>query len=179
MDARLIEILLPAMAPCPNFEGCKGHVKCEPATGHIPRGFGGASINPADVRLILINAEPADPADSETYTGDGSSMLKQHETYVNSYMHGNIRRGSSTSPFHRNLRTILDLCWPGIDHNERWAKTWYTNTVLCSAPMSGGSVAHEVVDCCIKACLQPQLAVFPNAYRIRKYVAQRAGFINV
>jgi hypothetical protein len=71
----LTEVLLPAYHPCIGFEPtCRGECLWSPDKGHIPRGFHGG--NAETIRLVLVTAEPGDPADGESYQGSPAEMLR-------------------------------------------------------------------------------------------------------
>lgn len=162
----LAAILQQAMTPCPHFSGvCASHCTWRPEAGHIPRGFVGGNGLSGNVRLILVNAEPGDPADGERYEGPSTEWVSSHSEIVESMLEGDsLRRGGRPAPFHRNLRKILDLCWPGETLGEQLEKTWITNAVLCSAGISGGKVDRAVENTCVASYLTPQIEALPNAF---------------
>lgn len=156
ISKELIAVLTPALSRCPHFDDACKFACWAPELGHVPRGFFGSKGPPSDIRLVLVNAEPGNPAAGETYEGSAISMITQHEAV--------FERLSLNNRFHRNLSRILDYCWPGLSKEERWARTWYTNTVLCSAKKSGGPVPMTSVEVCIRNYLQEQIALMPDAF---------------
>jgi hypothetical protein len=162
----LTAILQQAMSPCPHFEGvCASHCTWRPEVGHIPRGFAGANGSSESVRLILVNAEPGNPADGEQYADASTGWVADHATYYESLLETNLlRRSGRPAPFHRNLRKILDLFWPNEALTGQLEKTWITDAVLCSAKFSGGPIARAVENKCVASYLARQIAVLPNAF---------------
>lgn len=121
--------------------------------------------SPLDVRLILVTAEPGDPADGDSYSGSPVEMLSSSVKSFYKYMEADsLRRNGRGSPFHRNLKDILDLCWPGLSLREQLHVTWYTNAVLCSALVSGGKVPKIIEDTCVTTYLAKQLDLLPQAF---------------
>src|ERR1700676_5641454 len=111
----ILKILESAHAPCPNFQGvCGGCMRWSPGIGHVPRAFGGARGEVNDVMLVIVNAEPGDPADGESYDGSPSDMLMRSILgSENCLRDKTLRRNQRTyGRFHENLTLILDLCWP-------------------------------------------------------------------
>jgi len=123
------EMLLPAFALCNGFEGNCGSMRWQPEVGHVPRGFCGASGVPGDVRLILVVAEPGDPHANEIYPPDARPEDKFEAACGYAY----ASFGTGKDQFHRNIRAILDECWPSLSFHEQFRRTWITESVLCSA----------------------------------------------
>ena len=157
VSAELRSALLPAYGPCPAVKGpCRG-MRWEPARGHVPRGFCGATGALGEVRLVLVTAEPGDPHPSEQHVGTRAEMLASTYRYASECLQ------SGTDLFHRNLRCFMALCWPGETFEQQLRKTWLTDTVLCSAAKEGGSVPTSVERECRARYLEAQLALFPGA----------------
>ena len=151
----VLRVLAPAYAPCAGFaHGCLS-MRWAPEQGHVPRGFCGATDTPEDVRLVIVSAEPGDPHESESHSK--SSPLES----VCEYAFRCFRDGKDL--FHRNVRTILDMCFPGLPFEAQMEVTWITDSVLCSARVECGGVPASVSHECRTRFLQPQLALFPNA----------------
>ena len=159
--ADLIEVLEPAYSPCPNFSGPCSALKWNPAKGYAPHGFCGGTGSLEDIRLVLVTAEPGDPGDP----GDEKhynprlapcDLLKS----ISSYVYEGIK--NSDRVFHRNLKYILDRCWPGLSFDEQMKRTWITESVLCSAPVTTGRVDSEKV--CADAYLRRQVELLGHAY---------------
>jgi hypothetical protein len=77
---------------------------------------------------------------------------------------GGIDRAGRPTPFHRNMRRILDAFWPNEILDAQLRKTWTTNAVLCPAEVSGGKHLARVEQACTQTYLARQLALFPNAF---------------
>lgn len=157
----LVDVLLPAYAPCAGFEGsCKGLVPpWNPTAGHLPRGFRGATGRADEVKLILVCAEPGDPYPGEGYqppSGEPRDFLRT--VYTASCRHLEHR----VDQFASNIRKILDFAWPGEAFDNQMRKTWLMESVLCSAATEGASVPTLVEKAC-RGYTLAQLALFPNA----------------
>lgn len=165
-SAALRTILEPAYGPCIHFNGvCRAVCIWKPEKGHIPRGFGGASGQADLVRLVLVTAEPGDPADDEQYQGSATMMLTAALENRKRYLVGGLRRNGRAEPYHEGLRRILKLCWSDLDSLEtQLARTWITNSVKCSALKSGGQIPSEVERVCVETYLQSELSLFRRAF---------------
>ncbi|MGE3780782.1 MAG: hypothetical protein AB7F89_26575, partial [Pirellulaceae bacterium] len=106
----------------------------------------------SEVRLVLVFAEPGDPRQGEVH----SDIDTATEFALSSFESG-------VSPFHQNVRRILDLCFPGLSFREQMRYAWLTESVLCSAPSSTAPVRRSIADKCVHSYLLPQLALFPKA----------------
>lgn len=162
----LLDILEPAYQPCAHFEGaCAGACVWDPARGLVPCAFGGATGSLDEVLLIIVTAEPGDPPDAAGYRGTPADMLRNslrifHEAMEN----GGIERRGRPTPFHRNMRRILDAFWPDEPLETQLRKTWTTNAVLCPAEVSGGAHLDAVERTCASTYLARQLDLFPTAF---------------
>ena len=153
MNSRIHSILSPAYEPCPQYNDCKKEgIRWDPPSGHVPRGFCGAIGRLEEVKLILVVAEPGDPLDKETHTGIESALKKAYECLKN-----------KTTQFHRNIRGIIDLCWPNEAFETQMRRVWLTESVLCSAKKETGPVKASVARACIHRYLAQQLELFPGA----------------
>lgn len=152
---KALALLAPAYRPCPAFEGPCSSMRWAPRMGHVPRGFCGAAGSPEEVQLVLVCAEPGDPHPEESY--QPVDLLES----VSSYVYRCYRDG--TDLFHRNVRDILDLCFPGISFQSQMRRSWITDSVLCSAKAEGSHVPAVVARECRTRYLEAQLASFPNA----------------
>jgi uracil-DNA glycosylase len=129
-----------------------------PAQGHVPRGFCGGTARAEDVRLVLVAAEPGDPHRGETHPqGPPDAALESAWKYA----YGCYR--DRRDLFHRNIRRILDLCFPGMPFDEQMRITWMTESVLCSAAREGGSVPRTAAAECRRRYLERELSALPNA----------------
>jgi hypothetical protein len=154
----LRELLLHAYAPCRHFTGaCEGVARWEPATGFVPRGFLGALGSLDEVELVLVAAEPGDPLPGETYDGtDPAEFLEQCAERVYRIF------AQRHDLFHRNIRSILDLCFPDLDFCQQLRRTWITESYLCSAPVEGRHVPVASSRTCAHDYLLPQLELLKD-----------------
>ncbi len=162
----LLDLLLPAYAPCQHFAGaCANACTWEPDRGLVPCAFGGATGSLDDVKLVLVTAEPGDTPDDANYRGSATDMLHNSLRVFTEAMQrgGLVRQGRPTS-FHRNMCRILDYFWPDQSLAEQLRKTWTTNAVLCSARVSGGRHPRRVEAACAATYLAPQLALLSHAF---------------
>lgn len=152
-------LLNAAYEPCPGFAGGCRQAVWDPSAGHVPRGFCGAISGTADVQLVLVCAEPGDPHHTESHAGDGSAAGRLES--VSRYAWECFASGKDL--FHRNVRTLLSLCWPGATFEDQMKRTWITDSVLCSATQECGPVPGSMERECAARYLVPQLGQFPNA----------------
>ena len=103
LQKALLQVLLPAFAPCPEFRGVRKTMRWESDAGHVPRGFYGALGALAEVELILVFAESGDPHQGQQYAGLQIAFDYAGDAF-----------GASTDLFHRNVRSILDGFWLGL-----------------------------------------------------------------
>lgn len=157
----LIENLLPAYSPCPAFQRECVSARWCPEAGFVPRGFLGAIGSMRDVRLVLLTAEPGDPLATEIYHGSPAEMLEQAYHFYYDLVARCRDSKDRNLIFHRNLRRILDLAWPGSSLEDQLRRTWITDSYLCSARIEGGSVPHAAEERCASDYLRRQLALFP------------------
>ena len=173
MNEKLKRILEHAYR-CKEFDGaCEDIMRWKPEVGHAPRGFYGALGELNEVRLVMILAEPADPGAVENHTAGIDSAFRFAERC---YLHGNLY-GSSDG--HANAREIIRSCFPHLTLKQAMRRVWITESVLCSAPTSGGYVPAACASACVRSYLVPQLQRFPDAVigamgskaydRVRKY----------
>lgn len=162
----LLDILEPAYRPCAHFEGaCAGGCVWNPAKGLVPCAFGGALGSLDEVRLIIVTAEPGDPPDSTGYHGAPQDMVQNSVRIFREAMQNlGIDRAGRPTPFHRNMRRILDAFWPTDGLDVQLRKTWTTNAVLCPAEVSGGKHLPRVEKACTETYLARQLDLFPKAF---------------
>lgn len=152
LATELLEILSPAYAPCRRFFDTCASMRWDPEKGFVPRGFLGACGQLSEVELVLVSAEPGDPWSDECHPGLESAHRYAWEAFSN--------RGSL---YHKNIRKILDGCWPNTSFEQQLRKTWITDSVLCSAARESGHVKRAVSMACGKEYLLAQLALFPDA----------------
>lgn len=133
-------------------------MRWDPASGYIPRGSIGATGQLEDVRLVLVCAEPGDPHDHESYVD-----MAPEEMFQSSYDYAYRCFQTGKDPFHRNVRLILDLCFPGTDFEEQMRFAWITDSVLCSARVESGPVPAIAARSCRSLYLERELELMPNA----------------
>ncbi len=151
LNQDLADVLAPSYDPCPAFKTSCTDMRWDPPKGDIPIGFAGATGLLSEIELVLVVAEPGTPF-GEPRTGLQSA-----------YDHAMDCFRTQRSPFHRNVRKILDMCWPGASLDDQWRKVWLTESVLCAAKVESGPVASGVVQECGVRYLRPQLLMLPNA----------------
>jgi hypothetical protein len=163
LNPTLAKILAPAYAPCVEFQCACTEMRWIPSQGRVPRGFFGASGLIEDVEIVLVFAEPGNPYAGECHTGIESA-----------YKFASIGFEIGKDLFHRNVRAILEMCWPWLTFEQRMQRAWLTESVLCSAPKEGGSVSVAASRACGQRYLLDQLRLFPS--NLLKYSkARRVG----
>ena len=155
----LLDLLQPAYSPCAGFRArCAGVAKWAPESGHVPRGYLGATARLDDVDLILLVAEPGDPHAGAVVQPRPQRKSLAAETVADTYrcfLEG-------TDLFHRNVRQVLDLVLPGVPFDTQLSRTWITNTYLCSAPQEAGPVPAAAERFCAETYLQRALMLLPG-----------------
>lgn len=157
LATELRRVLLRAYEPCLAFSTVCHAMRWKPESGHVPRGFCGATGHLEDVRLVVVVAEPGDPYASQVYTGSPEDMLDS------AYIHAHEYLRSGKDLFHRNLLYFLRLCWPEASFENIMRLTWITESVLCSAEVECGRVPTSVARECRKNYLAAELALLPLA----------------
>lgn len=152
MNKLLENILETSYKPCTGFAGTCASMKWCPSEGHVPRGFYGALGEVADVRLVMVLAEPGMPGKEEVHTGMISAFEYAERCYLEYGGQG-----------HRNVRYIIGRCFPGRPLRQAMRRVWITESVLCSAKSALGKIDREVEEECVRRYLLPQLRLFPNA----------------
>lgn len=153
-DIELLNILEPAYAPCEAFRGaCAGTATWLPQRGHAPRGFLGATGRIDEIKLVFLVAEPGNPHAHSRFGPDllPRSMIAQAVDDTSRCFRDGV------DLFHRNMRGILDLAFPGLALDDQLRRAWITNTYLCSAPEEAGSVPAAASIACGGTYLQAQL----------------------
>jgi hypothetical protein len=163
--AELAAILETALAPCPHFaDVCAGYARWEPARGYVPRGYLGATGRAGEVRLVLASAEPSEPDEGDAYEGTPRRMLEAAAAHSLAAFEKGPRRHSAPAPFHRNLRKILDFCWPGEPLEEQLGKTWIAPAVLCSAPIFGMPIPRAMETTCIHEYIRREIEALGDVF---------------
>lgn len=153
MNEKIREILSPAYNPCEGFDGeCKGEMRWDPSKGHAPRGFCGAEGKLEDVEVIFVFAEPGDPLAEESH-----SSIEEAISCARDFFEKGI------DVMHKNVRLVMDLCWPGMTCDEQMKKCLFTDSVLCSAVVESGPISREIEKECVKRYFLPILKLVPNA----------------
>lgn len=116
-----------------------------------------ATASIALLSLVLLIAEPGNPYSSERHAGSNPTEFIES---VSAYAFEQYER--RTDLIHRNMRGILDRCWPGQILREQLRKTWISETYLCSAVREGGSVPAASWRTCAKDYLGPQLRLLAD-----------------
>jgi hypothetical protein len=152
-NEKLIAVMREAYA-CQHFGSCRQAI-FDPAKGHVPRGFLGATRALSDVRAIFVLAEPGHPHHDEKYTEAGSAEKLLSEAIFHTYK--SYRYG--TDVFHRNMRWVMDELWPGA-FDEQLAHVWITEGRLCSIDTEIGAFNDKL---CAPTYLGRQIALMPSA----------------
>ena len=160
----LKEILLRAFSPSDSHAGyCLHDAPWIPEAGHVPRGFVGALGSLDEVELVLVTAEPGNPAKrkyrgapadekySVSFPLDRLGLMAQtcEYTFV-AYEKWNDR-------FHAKTREILNQCFGEVGLAAQLRRAWLVDAYLCSAPVSGGQVPKQTWMPCARDFLCPQL----------------------
>lgn len=107
---------------------------------------------------MLVVAEPGDPHAGESHS---SPDPERHLKSAYDYSMECIRSGKDQ--YHRNIRSILRMCWPDYSFEDQMRLTWITESVLCSAKVEGASVPARAWQQCRSRYLEAQLELFPEA----------------
>ena len=154
-NSALIDLLQDAYAPCKNFGVCR-EARWQPANGHIPRGFLGATGELSEVELIMVFAEPGIPHDEERYDPKAHST----DLLLAGVEHTYKCFSTGTDLFHRNTRWFLDQLYPDLSFDEQLRHIWMTEGRLCSIANEIGNTRDRT---CAKHYLSRQLDMLPNA----------------
>lgn len=152
MNDALFGLLQKAWSPCPLLQSTCERVAFCPPKGYAPRGICGANGDAAEVELIVVFAEPGDPHESESY----SSLQESIQYTENCYR-------ARVDVFHKRVRMILDMCFPGLTFDQQLRKTLLTDSVLCSAEKESGPIPTAVEQACVSNYLLEEIRLFPNA----------------
>ena len=151
--------MLPAYEPCTGFGDKCNSMVWAPEKGHIPRGYCGATNRLADIRLLLICAEPGDPHLNESHIARPTP-----EGYLNSaYDYAWKCFAEGKDQFHRNIRKILNLCFPNMSFEEQMKYSIITDAVLCSAKKEGGRINSRIEKNCAEQFLVRIIEKLPSA----------------
>lgn len=154
-DDELSELLRAAYLPCSNFGICR-EAQWSPESGHIPRGFLGATGALEDVELVMIFAEPGHPHPGEVYDPkDIPDTLLE-----NGMRHAYESFAKGTDLFHRNVRWFMGQLYPELTFDEQLRHVWLTDGRLCSIDNEIGRVAGRM---CAERYLRAELEMLPKA----------------
>jgi hypothetical protein len=161
----LAAILEPAFGPCPHLaDVCAGNACWDPARGYVPRGYLGATRSLGEIRLVLATAEPGEPDEGDAYRGTPAAMLAAAAARSLAAFERGPQQRSAPAPFHRNLRKILDFCWPGESLESQLAQTWIAPAVLCTARVFGMPVPRAMEVTCVHAYFRRELDVLGDVF---------------
>jgi len=152
---QLLALLLGAYAPCPNFGVCR-EALWNPAEGHIPRGFLGATGTLEEVELVMVFAEPGHP-----YPGDSHASKLDPQSILDSGLRQTydcFKNG--TDLFHRNVREFISQLYPNLSFDEQLRYVWMTEGRLCSIDDEIGATKDRT---CATHYLARQIGMLPNA----------------
>src|SRR5207249_5170962 len=160
MIAPALKEVLVCAYPCASLCGtCQNRVHYLPERGLIPRGYTGAFASLNDVQLVLCLAEPGTQTKEESY--DVSGPPADLVDHIGSCVRSAYERRASS--FHRNVRLVLNRCWPDLLFDEQLERTWITEGVLCSASATTAPVLPAVEEECSTRYLRRELELMPRA----------------
>ena len=151
--SELLTIIEPAYAPCRNFADACSSLVWAPDKGPRSSWLSRSDWHPWGGGTGACFAEPGDPHDVE-----------KHETMDTSLEYTYQCMKFGTDLFHRNVRYILNLCFPEDSFDSQLRKTWMTESLLCSEPKEGGSVKASSWRACTNCYLKPQLDLLSQAF---------------
>lgn len=158
----LLDVLAPAFWPCEMFDrACCGSATRDPTRGHVPRGFIGALGSLQAVEVVIIVAEPGDPLEGRRHVVKGNPVLEIETVCEEAYRVLDNPAGRGRQ-FHRNVRQLLDLIYPGMPLPDQLRRVWITESVLCSACKESGPITRACERACVDRYLARQLALLPG-----------------
>ena len=105
--------------------------------------------------LVMVLAEPGQP--------NGYRPEHYHDMDTAFENTGQYYR-TGTDPGHRNVRGIINRCFPGLSFQQAMHKVWITESVLCSVKSDTlGRITAPCERYAVETYLLPQLRLFPNA----------------
>ena len=111
------------------------------------------------IELILITAEPGDPYPWQQYSYETQPMNVIDKLCREAYNY----ISQPPDQFHRNLRKLLDICFPNLSFYNQMKKAWITDSVLCSDITEGASVPKDICLLCGNTYLRKQLSIMNHA----------------
>jgi hypothetical protein len=154
-NSQMLALLLAAYQPCANFGTCR-EAKWDPARGHIPRGFLGATGDLRDVEVVMVVSEPGQPHLDEAY----DPALSPRELLMCGLRHTYSCLKDSKDLFHKNVRGFMQRLWPDLDFDEELRHVWLTEGRLCSIEKEIGSTRDTI---CATTFLKKQLELLAHA----------------
>ncbi len=151
----LQKLLLPAFSPCAAFGTCPEAV-WDPPTGHVPRGFLGATGALSEVQAIMVFAEPGGVYPTDYY----DLSLRPGDLLAATVSETRRIIATSQDQFHRNIRWFLDQIVPGKDFTSQLRRVWMTEGRLCSVHKEIGGRKDRT---CAERYLAGQIALMPQA----------------
>lgn len=148
-------LLLEAYRPCKFFGQCR-EARWGPSSGHVPRGYVGATGTPEDVEVIMVFSEPGHPHGNENY--DASLGAEHVMAACTSHAYDSFKHG--TDLFHRNVRRFISQLYPDMTFDEQLKRVWLTEGRLCSIDVEIGSTTDRT---CATNYLAEQIRILPNA----------------
>ena len=151
----------PAYSPCRGFTTrCADAARWAPESGHVPRGYLGATGRLDDVDLVLLVAEPGRPPRGRR-DGEPRDERKRlaAETVADTYRC--FVEGDRLVPPQR-ARGCRHGRFRACPSATQLSKVWITNTYLCSAPREGGPVPAAAERFCAETYLRKVLALLPG-----------------
>ena len=101
------------------------------------------------------------PQPSRGYAAHSGRSPEETFVAASAYVYQCYKTGRDL--FHRNIRRILVLCFPGLEFDQQMRQVWITDSVLCSAAVEGGTVPVAASRACRSRYLEAQIALLPNA----------------
>ncbi len=152
---QLRAVLEPAYRPCAGFGTCAEAV-WRPESGHVPRGFLGATGRLDEVRAVLVFAEPGG-----VYPDDHYPPGQRPEQFLAQAVAETGRIiAAGTDLFHLNIRSFLDMILPGQSLPDQLRQVWLTEGRLCSVAQEIGGRRDRR---CSELYLRAQIALMPQA----------------
>jgi len=168
------KLLLTSLQPCKYFGTCL-EAKYQPGSGHVPRGYLGATANLTDVEAVIILAEPGHPHPTEVHEAETPEQIM---TSALNYAFSCYSTGKDL--MHRNVRDFLDCLFPELasQFDRQLERVWITESRLCSIDNEIGNIGKRERLRCTEYHALKQNLCFPNAQVILAgKKAQQAAFL--
>lgn len=154
-NAQLSKLLQVAYSPCDGFGRCH-EATWDPAAGHIPRGFLGATAELEDVEVVMVFSEPGHPNPAEGYDPAASP----NELLASGVGRTYYAFATGLDLFHRNVRQFMSQLYPQLTFDQQLRHVWLTEGRLCSIDNEIGNTRDHR---CAQRYLSAQLRMVPNA----------------